>query len=381
MNIKRILSFFLLLFILSVLCSCDNALNTKQDEKVVKIVLNVKDEMKNLINEQISNIQVNDRGKKLQIELVGNDDDSDIFVFETKDFEKVKKILEPIEKNTVDIKTRNTFSSYEAVLKNEKLLAYPFATKINLVFYDEMFFNTDEVSSMEKMMFKDIGEGRINLAFDICDVSVSSSFLATNGFNVFEKDYDKSSAASSMDYLIRLYSSTHFSALSVDKALEEFEKRNLGAIIASSDNYSVIKSVLKDNFSVASLPRICFDAEDIQLRSFSTYLYFGINKKSKNKSLAMDLCDYLSNEETQLKLLDINYIPCNRHLLEDKAPKNRLLNISSNQALNASQLPEIAFEEKFREKYSSFSKDILSGVITKSNMMKMLENFVKNVMQ
>ena len=84
----------------------------------------------------------------------------------------------------------------------------------------------------------------------------------------------------------------------------------------------------------------------------------------------------LSAEE----LLEIDYIPCNRHILENKAVKNRLVSISSNQALNASQLPEIAFEEKFREKYSTFSKNILSGVITKSNMMKMLEDFVKNVM-
>ena len=374
---KKIIS--LLLSFILLFCSCsNNSKPFKEDTTSIIIKIYVNENLKDIFNSQTDGIKLGNTEKELHTEFVDSIEESDIFIFESKEYDALKKKLLKIEKDKTDIKTRNLFSSYSQVLQNNELFAYPVAIKPEMLFYNEMIFNSDEVKSVEKMMFKDIGKGRKCLSFDISDISAVSSFYFTGGYNIFESDSDINAGSSVTEYLIRLYSNDKFCNYGIEESLTEFEKENLGAIITSIDNFSKIKAVLKDNFAFQILPTVSLDGNDIRLFSFTTTLFLGINKKTRHPLISMDICNYLSGEETQSKLISEYYVPSNRKLLE-KESKNIFLNTVSKQVEHFAELPNKAYDENFIKNFNLFSKELYSGIITKSNMIKKLEEYKKTI--
>ena len=374
---KKIIS--LLLSFILLFCSCaNNSKPFKEDTTSIIIKIYVNENLKDIFNSQTDSIKLGNTEKELHTEFVDSIEESDIFVFESKEYDALKKKLLKIEKDKTDIKTRNLFSSYSQVLQNNELFAYPVAIKPEMLFYNEMIFNSDEVKSVEKMMFKDIGKERKCLSFDISDISAVSSFYFTGGYNIFESDSDIKAGSSVTEYLIRLYSNDKFCNYGIEESLTEFEKENLGAIITNIDNFSKIKAVLKDNFAFQILPTVSLDGIDIRLFSFTTTIFLGINKKTRHPLISMDICNYLSGEETQSKLISEYYVPSNRKLLE-KESKNIFLNTVSKQVEHFAELPNTAYDENFIKNFNLFSKELYSGIITKSNMIKKLEEYKKTI--
>lgn len=404
---KKIISAFLsFLLIVPVLCSC--AKNTTADddgktgadavslkvwttndrlEKTKQIVEKFKDEDET--NDWDITVSAVDDVKNQMI----NDpaDIADVFCISSEEFNDLYKSgsLSKIEKDEAALKIRNTEDSVKVATTDKSLYAYPLSVNTLVMYYDKSIFNEDEVKHLESILFKDLGEGKTNLSFDMSSSDVLTSFFLTAGCSLYGEDgndttkcdFNSAEGQAAAEYLVDLASNDKFVSADEKKILSDFSSGNLGCAFLSSKSCDEVKKALGENFAVSRLPSLSINDSDKQLKSVAKYEMYAVSSQSEKAKEAMELADYLSAMDAQEALADILTAPTNMALCakEDFLNKNEFINAVVEQAKESSHEPTVEKITVYRTSASTLGSKISSKEYTKSDIKTKLDDFVKEI--
>lgn len=315
----------------------------------------------------------------------------DLFCFSSADFDAFYKsgILEEITNEDSKIRMRNSDESIKAASQNEKLYAYPMSVNTQLLYYDKGKFNEEEVKSLEAIMFKDLGENKTNCAIDLTDSKNLTSFFVTSGCKLYGEDsndskscnFNEENGVKAAEYMIDLASNEKFKSSGVQEIKDMFMSSSLGCAICGSTEYKQIKEILQSNFAVTTLPTVSVDDEDKKLVSTCTFEMYGVNANSAVSQEAMQLADYLTDDECQTNMASLNYAPTHKTLFND----NDVLKSSDVVSAVIAQTEKISLEPTieqmtiYRSNAEEFGKSIVDRSTTKSNVKEKLDEFVKKI--
>ena len=395
-----------IMLLLAALCSCtknttaDDDGKTKTDSAVLKVwttsdrlettkqtveAFKEKNESKNW---NVTVTAVDDVKKKM---IDDPSEVADVFCLSSEDFNDLYKSgsLCKIEDNDTAVKIRNTEGSVKVATANKSLYAYPLNEKTLVMYYDKSMFNEEEVKQLETVLFKDLGDGKTNLSFDLTSSDVLTSFFLTAGCSLYGEDgndttkcdFNSAQGQAAAEYMIDLASNEKFANADTKKIISSFSSGDLGSAFLSSESYDEVKKALGENFAVTRLPQVSINDKDVQLKSVSRYDMYAVNSQSENVEAAMELADYLSGMEAQEALASVNLAPTNMALgaKEDFLNKNDLLNAVVEQEKDSSHEPTVEKITVYKTSVSTFGDKIVKREYTKSDIKTKLDDFVKEI--
>lgn len=409
---KTISAVICVLLAVMTLCSCGKKNNISNDNngdtssKTVTIKLWGSRDDQEFLKKAVENFKKENTAKKWNITLavVGEDKAqsevlkdvsvaADVFCFASDQINELYKAgaLYRITKNETEIKSRNSDESIEAATVDGKLYAYPSSADTCFLYYDKSLFTEDEVKSLEKIMYKDIGDKKFNFAMKMNDGWYNSAFFFTAGCTLFGEDgkdpkkcdFNSDKGLAAAEYMVDLASNSKFANYDDAKIKAGFASGNLGSAMSGSWNSADIKKSLGDNFGVAKLPTISLDGVDKDIITMSNFKFYGVNAQTKFPEDAMDLANYLTGEEVQrLRVTEKSYAPTNKMLRDDREllSKNPVVMALSEQTKHSVLQTSISQITNFWTPAEAFGTGITDGSITKANVKQRLDDFVKSVL-
>lgn len=299
-------------------------------------------------------------------------------------------LLYPITLNIDAIKAANSEPSIQAATIDGQLYAYPFTPNSWFMYYDKSKFTEDEVLSLEKMMEKDLGEGVKNFSVDINNGWYLSAFFFAGGCTLFGPDgkdpntvtFNDANGLAVTNYLIDLVSNPKFLEEDQGNILNAFANGTLGAACSGTWNAKAIEEALGENYGATKLPTININGEDRQLSNFADFKLIGVNSQTKHPIPAMELAEFLTNEENQKLRFEVRSIaPTNLNLASDPVvlenPAVAALSLQTSFSTLQSSIPQMA---NYWVPAEFFGNELISGKITKDNAQEKLDVFVNSIL-
>lgn len=135
------------------------------------------------------------------------------------------------------------------------------------------------------------------------------------------------------------------------------------------------KKALGDNYAVAKLPTINIDGTDKQIVSFAGYTLYLVNAHTKYPQASMQLAEYLTNEENQIKAFkDRGVVPANLKAQSDSSvTSDETVAAQLEQAKTSIPMPSLTQMTNFWSDSSmAYTKDIFEGKIKEAEMQTKL---------
>jgi arabinogalactan oligomer/maltooligosaccharide transport system substrate-binding protein len=279
---------------------------------------------------------------------------ADVFAFasdQIKDLVSAGALYE-ITRNKDKITSENMEGSVDAATVNGKLYAYPeTADNGYFMYYDKSVFSEEDVKSLDKML--DVANSKGKKVF--MDVSngwyIASFFLGagctlTIGEDGKQKcDFNNERGVLAGEAIKEF--TAHPSFVTGDDAVL---KGGIGSTIAAGVsgtwNAEDIKSILGDNYAATKLPTFTLGDEQVQMGSFAGYKLVGVNSQTKAPVEAMNLAEWLTNEQNQILRFE-----------------TRAMGPSNIKAANSSSVQENAALAALAEQnqFASSQKDVLGS--------------------
>ena len=299
-------------------------------------------------------------------------------------------ILYPITLNADAVKAANSDASIMAATVDGQLYAHPFTPNSWFMYYDKSKYTEDEVLSLETMMAKDLGAGVYNFSVDINNGWYLSSFFFAGGSVLFGADgkdpntvtFNDANGVAVTNYLIDLVANPKFLDEDQGNVLAAFTAGTLGAACSGTWNAGAFKEALGDNYAATKLPTIKLDGKDKQLSNFADFKLIGVNSQTKHPIPAMQLAEYLANEENQKLRFEVRSIaPTNLKLASDPVVLENAavaaLSLQTSFSTLQSSIPEMG---NYWAPAEAFGNELISGAITKDNAQEKLDTFVDSIL-
>lgn len=269
----------------------------------------------------------------------------DVFSFASDQINKLYRTgaLQALPTSMADnVKANNSAGSVDAatitVNGEDKMYAFP-STGDNCYFlyYDSSILTSEDVKSMDTILAKASAAGKqMHFRLNEDGWYLSSFFFAnpdlkysvTYGDNLSESKVEINyNNADGLKVMRALYSYATNDALSVttddSKIVAGFTDGTVCAAVSGVWNASLIKEQLGDNFAVAILPKATIDGEQVQLVSYMGYKLMGVNAYSQNRTEALKLAQWLTNEKSQTRRYEVRgFGPTNNNVANLNAVKN-----------------------------------------------------------
>lgn len=279
---------------------------------------------------------------------------ADVFAFandQVKDLVNAGALYE-VTRNKNDITSRNTKGSVDAATIDGKLYGYPFSSDNGyFLYYDKSVISEEQVKSLDgileaanaagKKVFMDVSNGWYIASFFLGNGGTIG--LDANGKQIC--DFNNANGLAAAE-IIKKFTADPAFLTGDDTVLTGGMGETICAGVSGTWNAPKIQEALGENYAATKLPTMTVDGKQVQMYSFAGYKLFGVNSLTKFPADAMDLADWLSNEENQLKRFEELQIgPSNLKVAESDA-------IAANVALKAlaDQAP-----------YSISQTDVLGG--------------------
>lgn len=234
---------------------------------------------------------------------------ADVFAFPNDQMNELLKAgaLYQITRNEDKIKTENTKGAVEACTDNGKLYAYPMtADNGYFLYYDKSAINAEQVKSLDSIL--DVAKSKNKkIVINMKEPWYLSGFFVGAG-NTITRDADgKQHCNFNNDTGVAVGESlrkivAHSGFLQGDDSVFD---ANIGsnaiAGISGTWKADVAKEKLGDNYAAIKLPTFTVNGKQVQMGSFAGYKQMGVNKKTKHPTDAMELAEWLTNEQNQLK--------------------------------------------------------------------------------
>lgn len=288
--------------------------------------------------------------------------------------------LYEITRNKERIVNDNAAGSVDGSSVGDKLYGYPMtADNGYFMYYDKSVFTEDDVKSLDKML--EVATAKNKKVF--MDVSngwyIASFFLGAGGTLDLKDgkqvtDFNNSTGVS-VGEAIRKFTASPAFLPGDDTVLTGGFGDDIAAGVSGTWTAEAIEAKLGDNFEATKLPEFTVDGKATQMASFGGYKVMGVKTSTKHPIQAMDLADFLTNEETQLKRFEARgYGPSNTKASEAQAVKdNKPLSALSLQAeFSRSQKnvsgsywsPAEAFGTAMEDKSTEDMKKLLDQMVT-----------------
>ena len=254
-------------------------------------------------------IEIGVVGEPDALDMVTTDQETaaDVFSFPNDqlfDFLNAKALYE-ITRNKEAIVKANVAGSIDSASDGDKLFAYP-ATADNgyFLYYDKSVFSEDDVKSLDKMM--EVAQAANKKVF--MDVSngwyIASFFLGAGGkLQLVDgqqvTDFNNATGVK-VGEAIRKFTAHPAFLSGDDTVLTGGFGSEIAAGVSGTWTAESIEKSLGENYAATKLPEFTVDGKLTQMASFGGYKLMGVNSGTKFPVQAMDLADFLTNEESQI---------------------------------------------------------------------------------
>lgn len=242
---------------------------------------------------------------------------ADVYAFAADQFESLRQCgaLLPITLNTEQIIRDNGGSDSGAIAgasHDGVLFAYPkTASNGYFLFYDSRYFTEDDVRSFDRLLEVAEQNGK-KISMDFTSGWYIYSFFKGAGLNVNRNEdgvtnsCDWNSQTASIrgvdvaEAMLRIASSEAF----VNGTDEVFQKGVAdGSIIAGVNgawNASRVEKALGEGYAATALPCYTVAGREVQMHSFSSYKYIGVNAYTDQPDWSMRFAEWITSESSQL---------------------------------------------------------------------------------
>ncbi|MBO4425276.1 MAG: extracellular solute-binding protein, partial [Spirochaetales bacterium] len=218
-----------------------------------------------------------------------------------------------------DIKAVNSAESIDAatvtISGEERTYAFPMTgDNTYFLYYDSSKLSAEDVKSLDKMLEVAAASGK-QVAFKLYDDGwyLSSFFFADPDlyYKVTYTDdltessvfinYDSANGLAVMEALRSYFANPALSANVDDsKIIAGIQSGTIIAAVSGTWNKKAIEDVWGANMAVAVMPTATIGGKAVQLNGYFGYKLIGVNGYSQNKSEALKLAQWLTNEQNQL---------------------------------------------------------------------------------
>ncbi len=212
--------------------------------------------------------------------------------------------LYKVTRNADDIKSRNSAGSIEGASVDGQLYAYPMtADNGYFLYYDSSVFTKEDVGSLDTMLAKAAASNK-KVFMDVSNGWYIASFFLGNG-GTFK--IENGSQVVDFNNAKGLETAEAIKKFTADKAFitgdDSIFVAGMGDTIAAGVsgtwNAAAIEKALGANYAATKLPEFTTASGKAQMGSFVGYKVLGVNALTKFPEQAMDLADFLTNEENQ----------------------------------------------------------------------------------
>lgn len=234
---------------------------------------------------------------------------ADVFSFpndQIRDFVAAGALYE-VTRNIDQIKAANMEGSIEAATLDGKLYAYPMtADNGYFLYYDKSVINDEQIKTLDgileaadaagKKMFMDVSNGWY----------IASFFLGAGGkLGIGEDgkqtcDFNNETGVK-VGEAIKAFTANKAFLTGDDAVLTGGIGTTIAAGVSGTWNAEAIQAKLGDNYAAAKLPTFTVGGEQVQMGSFGGYKLVGVNRGTAHPIDAMDLAEWLTNEQSQAK--------------------------------------------------------------------------------
>ena len=227
--------------------------------------------------------------------------------------------LAKVTRNADDIKSRNGAGAVESATFDGQLYAYPMtADNGYFLYYDSSVLTAEDVKTVEGLMTAADKAGK-KVLMDLANGwYVASFFFATGGRLGLDADGNQTCNFNDANGLIageglKVFTGSNAYLNGDDNVLKAgFQDGTIAAGVSGTWNAPDVQKYLGENYAAAKLPTFSVDGKEYQMSSFGGYKQLGVNSQSEFLVYAMDLADFLTNEENQLKRFNtMGYGPSN----------------------------------------------------------------------
>lgn len=318
---------------------------------------------------------------------------ADVFAFASDQIAELQAAgaLYRVTINKDAIVAANSEPSIKAATVGTDLYAYPSSADTYFMYYDKSKYTEDEVKSLDTMMAKDLGKGMVNFSYDIDNGWYLSAFFFAAGCQLFGPDgtdptictFNDANGLAVGNYLIDLAANPKFANHDDGLLLAAFQAGTLGATATGTWNAEAIKAALGDNYGVAKLPTFNLNGTDVQMSGMANFKLYGVNSQTKYPEAAMALAEFLTNKDNQkIRFETRSFAPTNKELAADTATlaSNPAVAALTEQSQYATLQTSIPQSGNYWAPAEAFGAGIYNKEITKANLQKNLDAFVKNVL-
>lgn len=234
---------------------------------------------------------------------------ADVFSFpndQIRDFVTAGALYE-ITRNIDQLKAANMEGSIEAATLDGKLYAYPMtADNGYFLYYDKSVINEEQAKTLDgilgaadaagKKMFMDVSNGWY----------IASFFLGAGGkLGVGEDgkqtcDFNNETGVK-VGEAIKAFTANKAFLTGDDAVITGGIGTTIAAGVSGTWNAEAIQAKLGDNYAATKLPTFTVGGEQVQMGSFGGYKLVGVNRGTAHPIDAMDLAEWLTNEQSQAK--------------------------------------------------------------------------------
>lgn len=246
---------------------------------------------------------------------------ADVFTFANDQLTDLvnAKALAEVTRNKADIVARNGEGAIGAATKDGALYAYPMTADNGYFLYYNKEVVTDPstldgilaaANAAGKKVFMDVSNGWY----------IASFFLGNGGTLGLDADGNQTCDFNNANGLAAAEAIKAFTAdpafITGDDAVLNagFQDGTIVAGVSGVWNADTMIENLGDNYAATKLPTFTANGEQVQMSSFGGYKLIGVNSQTAPEAMvfAMDLADYLTNEENQVKRFEARgYGPSN----------------------------------------------------------------------
>lgn len=344
---KKFMKLFLVSLITLSLVACGGGTNDEPEGgDAEKEVINLKvwgaQDEQDLLTERIEAFKALHSDKEFNIELgvVGEPDArdmvlqdldaaADVFAFANDQMTDLIEAgaLYEITKNKDKITSENVEGSVAAASYDGSLYAYPMtADNGYFMYYDSSVYSEDDVKSLDTMIEVAEAQGK-KVYFDVANGWYLASFFIGAGNTIGLDadgnqtiDFNNETGVKVGEYIRNFTASNAFIG-GDDSVLQGGMGDTIAAGVSGTWNAGAMQDKLGENYAATKLPTISIDGKDVQMSSFGGYKLLGVKTSTKHPVEAMDLAEFLTSEESQIK----------RFEARELGPSN--LNAASNQAV------------------------------------------------
>lgn len=259
--------------------------------------------------------------------------------------------LYEVTRNKDAIIAANSEGSVDAATANGKLYAYPMtADNGYFMYYDKSVISDEDAKTLDSMLAAADKAGK-KVFMDVSNGWYIASFFLGAGGTLSVKDGKQvcdfnNETGVKVGEAIKAFTANNAFITGDDAVLTGGFGDNIVAGVSGTWNAEAIKGKLGDNFAATKLPTFTVDGKQVQMGSFAGYKLVGVNSQTKFPVDAMDLAEWLTNEENQAI----------RFKERAMGPSN--IKVASGDDIKAN-IPLAALAEQ--SKYASSQKDVLGG--------------------